>query len=1075
MKAFVLASVCLFSVLSAGLAQFSNGRVLDPPNPQLCAQRIIHEKTPDGKGYFFSWRDPNLKGVEEDWLSARNYCRRRCMDSVSLETSLENEWIKQRVVTENFVSGARIEAQDFDGNWHTARVVEVDNDDREVLIKFERTGKIKSAVVGAEEWISMNSTRLRQRATSKPVPVFELEEKCLARWSGPRKFPGTIKKVLGNNAYEVLFDDGYVKNVRAVHMVKLVASPAVAENDVKARRSELATTQTITATSTPVKALSTDKISKEDPAEKPVEAVRRSTSAQVKDWPLLDMSKIDLASLNLPQIPRDGEWTCHWVNDQPIGREGFLIVGEHRKPTVIVDDWRLPSGWVKHMYQRSNLLGKWDVILVSPIGKRFRSKADLKQFLEEKGQVYNPDIYDFSIHRRRAKDINAYAFTSGYTPHQPYKTKVNTSANASASNTSDLLSTSVTTPSAAQYIETPVAGAAPPAELLNATVDIKSETEEKKPDLSTLGLSSDSPKSSTILEDGYAYVGGLKVQIVDNLFRCPEVGCSKNFRKENHLQIHIKHYHQNLTKLLGACPKMQELAEKRTHTLPDPNEPQPKNQIPNQEFFAKMHQQDMQNSRSRGKSSFPDSPDLIGDIKKETTMDLKQEIKNEISDTENVTLGSVNMDTTINTTADSSSMLPLSSADDSALNVSNTSTKRSRFSPTKRVSGARKSNRQRTTRRYLTAAHSSGATIPSTPVTSDNHFGVSDFEETRHSFNATPDAKLLETRKRKIIAAPVTPIDSPITADSGSSSIQHISATDPEATNRPEYIKENGQLIKIVRMRQEEIINCVCGFYEEDGLMIQCELCLCWQHGSCNEIFKESEVPEKYICSICRNPQRARESMLYKHDQDWLYEGKLPVGNYHTNSGSIPKRFDYLKLTHTLTGNLLEIKDFIHSLRLKTNVAGNRCHPKLYLWANKWDDVKGDAEGKVNTETKPADDDKNNIKVEEGSVSTPAVANIPNIPQPEAAIDTDECQQRLLEHIKVQQSNIAARLDLIEADVARIEKEDELDELKGSNSNFNKEILATFIKDMEAVRQLAKLNCLEHKKKAVAVLNARPL
>lgn len=51
--------------------------------------------------YFFSWRDPQLKGVEEDWLTARNYCRRRCMDSVSLETSLENEWIKQRVVGEN--------------------------------------------------------------------------------------------------------------------------------------------------------------------------------------------------------------------------------------------------------------------------------------------------------------------------------------------------------------------------------------------------------------------------------------------------------------------------------------------------------------------------------------------------------------------------------------------------------------------------------------------------------------------------------------------------------------------------------------------------------------------------------------------------------------------------------------------------------------------------------------------------------------------------------------------------------------------------------------------------------------
>uniref|UniRef100_A0A1B0C5L2 C-type lectin domain-containing protein n=1 Tax=Glossina palpalis gambiensis TaxID=67801 RepID=A0A1B0C5L2_9MUSC len=105
MKAFILAaSILLLSFVNVSWAQFNNGRVLDPPNPQLCAQRIIHERTPDGKGYFFSWRDPALKGVEEDWLTARNYCRRRCMDSVSLETSLENEWIKQRVVNENVSS-----------------------------------------------------------------------------------------------------------------------------------------------------------------------------------------------------------------------------------------------------------------------------------------------------------------------------------------------------------------------------------------------------------------------------------------------------------------------------------------------------------------------------------------------------------------------------------------------------------------------------------------------------------------------------------------------------------------------------------------------------------------------------------------------------------------------------------------------------------------------------------------------------------------------------------------------------------------------------------------------------------
>jgi hypothetical protein len=86
------------SIVGLTLAQFPNGRILEPPVPEKCAQRIIHERAPDGKGYFFSWREPALQGIEEDWLGARNFCRERCMDSVSLENSPENEWVKQRIV-----------------------------------------------------------------------------------------------------------------------------------------------------------------------------------------------------------------------------------------------------------------------------------------------------------------------------------------------------------------------------------------------------------------------------------------------------------------------------------------------------------------------------------------------------------------------------------------------------------------------------------------------------------------------------------------------------------------------------------------------------------------------------------------------------------------------------------------------------------------------------------------------------------------------------------------------------------------------------------------------------------------
>lgn len=50
-----LAVVGFISVLSGALAQFPNGRFLEPPVAALCAQRVIHERAPDNKGYVKSF------------------------------------------------------------------------------------------------------------------------------------------------------------------------------------------------------------------------------------------------------------------------------------------------------------------------------------------------------------------------------------------------------------------------------------------------------------------------------------------------------------------------------------------------------------------------------------------------------------------------------------------------------------------------------------------------------------------------------------------------------------------------------------------------------------------------------------------------------------------------------------------------------------------------------------------------------------------------------------------------------------------------------------------------------------
>lgn len=59
------------------------------------------------------------------------------------------------------------------------------------------------------------------------------------------------------------------------------------------------------------------------------------------------------------------------------------------------------------------------------------------------------------------------------------------------------------------------------------------------------------------------YVGSLKVQVIDNLLRCPAEGCLKNFRNNTLLKMHIKHYHRELRKMLGATPKVLDLAYAR--------------------------------------------------------------------------------------------------------------------------------------------------------------------------------------------------------------------------------------------------------------------------------------------------------------------------------------------------------------------------------------------------------------------------------------------------------------------------------------------------------------------------------
>ena len=447
-------------------------------------------------------------------------------------------------------------------------------------------------------------------------------------------------------------------------------------------------------------------------------------------------------------------------------------------------------------------------------------------------------------------------------------------------------------------------------------------------------------------------VGALKVKIVNNLYECPEESCKKTFRNQNHLQIHIKHYHREMAKDLGVCPNMTDLAALRT-TVEEaelPIKPVVRKSLPSTSTPSKTAvKQDNADKPKKSNKSLMEAKDE----KKIDLAALKTEIKEEkmslddtISDSEpfqgfNDT-SIIGDEETVEDTkpkiepsedmVDPEALIAVHSLNKSTLKNKKTEIQLKLFASKKKRELAKKRSRQRTLPFCNRKRKKAKKKLPK--IIGDS---LMDTEETRLSFGGAHSNVVAETSSKQISSSVIENYMDTSQTTINSTLGQYGDDSMNMAVDSPRYIVENGENIKIVRMKKEEIINCLCGYGEEDGLMVQCELCLCWQHGICNGFEKDSQVPDTYICYICRNPQRGRASKKYINDQDWLYDGRLAVASYHAPSPRQNTRFEMLKHSHTLAGNLVELRRFLHSLNVKINIAEKKDHPKMYLWSKKWE------------------------------------------------------------------------------------------------------------------------------------------
>ncbi|NXD88087.1 PHF20 protein, partial [Halcyon senegalensis] len=189
-----------------------------------------------------------------------------------------------------------------------------------------------------------------------------------------------------------------------------------------------------------------------------------------------------------------------------------------------------------------------------------------------------------------------------------------------------------------------------------------------------------------------------------------------------------------------------------------------------------------------------------------------------------------------------------------------------------------------------------------------------------------------------------------------------------------------------------EIVRCVCEVKEENDFMIQCEECLCWQHGVCMGLL-EDNVPEKYTCYICQDPPGQRSSLKYWYEKEWLSNGHMRglaflEENYsHQNAKKIVA-------THQLLGDVQRVIEVLHGLQLKMSILQNKEHPDLKLWCHPWKHIsvneKTHTKHMIHVEENCCKEETASYRTWNGTVEKPST--VPSVE--ESYITSEHCYQK---------------------------------------------------------------------------------
>ena len=646
----------------------------------------------------------------------------------------------------------------------------------------------------------------------------------------------------------------------------------------------------------------------------------------------------------LPYLQLDLSSDPELIAEQMV--EGVNIPGMGQP--IPVDSSSLPDGWEKRVIQRRIGItkGKWDVFITNPeTGKSFRSKTELQKHLDERKLPYTCDAFDFSLddNLKRLRQIwkqykvkpflnNPKGPSSGNFKHVPAKiTQVQDADIVANSSRSSASSSSACTQATMSMVTTNSIALSPQLNKSNSLTAAAATCQSLNNPNDTV----QAPHSQAHhhLQDFLTEIA-VDSETGQGL-RCSIAKCGKLFRNDRLLRQHVKHYHPKVYEsVLFKHPQLGD-------DISEPTSPEARRLSDSSDFFHGSESRVPSGSDGaagfpkRASLSFNDTEDQLehaSKFRRGPGRPVKRSLLDEEAPLSNYGQLDQELDSddyvcrSSNRTRNDSVLSSLNS-DTEELSVSEHHNIRNSCPPTPptfRLSKRRQAQMHQRKRVQQPIVRMSK--IEDTPLGRDFREEILSLNQQHHQSSAS---------------AAFGP-----TLSSHTTSPNNLVIENNIATNSNSYppSEMDASIAGSEHLTSEELVNCTCRRIEEDGLMIQCDICLCWQHGYCVGIEDEDPVPEKHVCETCRQPPGGRTEGRFSLDQDWLKEGKLPscesaLDDFNkkrswTNSQA-DRETAFRKLSE-LMADLANLEKVLQSLRLKLHVASQPNNSKVFMWSSVW-------------------------------------------------------------------------------------------------------------------------------------------